>query len=88
MTCIELHLNADFYNNHPIFTAMVEKQTVVNIESALKVCVCDKSFNSLDNCFMRSWSSFLSILALSLVIWRPIQSLYPDNGIEKYKMFF
>ena len=100
MTCIELFLNADFYSKHPILENVVESSMFQSVECALKFCVSDDSFNAhlsssdlvkreaFNNCFLNSWSSFLCLLGAASVICRPIQSLYPDIGYQKYKQLF
>ena len=94
MTSLELHLNADYYCKHPIFVLMATSKYFLSMESVLKVCVSEASFISnassinlvkleaLKNCHEKTWSSFLCILTLASVIENPIQSLYPDFGLD------
>ena len=100
MTSLELHSHAEFYCKHPTFSSMKSKGYVSTVDSALKLAVSDLSFNSnisgvelvkleaFNNCKKFTWSSFLCILALSSVIQTSIQSLYPDNGLQKYRNIF
>ena len=102
MVWIELHLNADYYCKHPIFISLAEKCEFSSLSDVFGVALSNKAFNSLDclppckvvelEAFHRSkdktFSSFLCILALSLVIGKPILLLYPDAGLPKFKNIY
>ncbi|XP_047130019.2 52 kDa repressor of the inhibitor of the protein kinase-like [Hydra vulgaris] len=40
------------------------------------------------NCFDKTFSSFICLIALSNVIKQPIESIYPEIGFKKYHSFF
>ena len=40
------------------------------------------------NCFDKTFSSFICLIALSSVIKQPIESVYPEIGFKKYHSFF
>ena len=40
------------------------------------------------NCFDKTFSSFICLIALSSVIKQPIESAYPEIGFKKYHSFF
>ncbi|XP_065650443.1 52 kDa repressor of the inhibitor of the protein kinase-like [Hydra vulgaris] len=40
------------------------------------------------NCFDKTFSSFICLIALSSVIKQPIESIYPEIGFKKYHCFF
>ena len=96
MTSIELFLHAQFYRKHPSLVSCftTDKECFSCLESVLKVSVSDLKFEKLvqheaiNNCHEGQWSSFLCILALSSVVGRKIHILYPDFGLEKYKLLF
>ena len=99
MTSIELFLHAQFYRKHPSLVSCftTNKECFSCLES---VSVSDASFETdlkseklvqheaINNCHEGQWSSFLCILALSSVVGRKIHILYPDFGLEKYKLLF
>lgn len=101
LTCIELFLYSKFYSKHPVFTFCFENsQLFSSLETILKCCISDDALNTdlssfklvqreaINSCSKNKWSSFISILALSTVINRSIETFYPDFGAQKYKFLF
>ncbi|XP_065659720.1 uncharacterized protein LOC136083813 [Hydra vulgaris] len=110
LTGIELYTNADFYSNHPIIFSQtdVTKSRKIDENTAFSITISQKAYNSfcknnrtlsvisesINVATNYSYSSFLTLCALSSVVEIPIESYYPiekdSKEIEKtvYEIFF
>lgn len=101
LTSIELYLNADFYNNHPMFTDVLHNhKEYFPLSNVLPFCVSFESLDSnekgiflvqreaLENCKDKRWCPFLCILALSSTLNQAVSFHYPDNINEKFRKLF
>ena len=96
LTSIELFLNANFYESHPLIRSQHVREAFSTTENPLHECVTEFALKSLqkeihDSIAVAeasnvakdfSFSSFLSMLALSSVIEKPIESYYPVRTID------
>ena len=102
LTSIELFVNSKFYSIHPVFLSVFELQRNLfsSVESALKFSVSKEALDSdlssedlikkeaIIMCSAGKWSSFVCVLALSSVLKKCVELLYPDIGLEKFKVLF
>ena len=101
LTSIELFNNAEFYSQHPCFSAVVNEhaecfsKSINNLlpMSASEECSdtgCTKAnlVRPILNCNEKKWSSFLCILGLASVLNKTIFTYYPDCGEHRFKLLF
>ena len=91
LSSCERFLHNNYYCKHPAFLNFVEKYNIP-LSQAFKFSVSLSTQNfdlplrklvrkeGMKNCVGETWTSFLRILALSLVCNRSISSLYPGSG--------
>ena len=96
LTSIELFLNANFYESHPLIKSQHVREAFNNTENPLHDCVSEFALKSLqkeshDSVAAAeasniakdfSFSPFLSMLALSSAIEKPIEAYYPVRTID------
>lgn len=91
---IELCLNADFYVQHPFITEKVrvntnisqnmifsiflslESTNILNDDLSKKKCILKEAFR---NVTLGKWASMMCMLALSTIVNKKIETIYPDT---------